>query len=249
MKFAKRFGAFLIICSLVLGVFVACEPREKKIYDEVYAHLNERYKGVEFEINGYTQDIETSGKYVFDVTCLTTGLRFDVIKSSLYISDSYYVVHANNRLQQALFELLGDAKELVCLESVQCFDRYKADKATYRFNEDVESVSKDLDELDSIFRVNMSDMESSNEAAQCVYMFCDILESKGVSLKRVNFEFTLNGERIRLETNTGAIDRMMSFDALERLFEQSKTTSANNIFYKDHDSDIKVIPFPNSYSQ
>ncbi len=248
MKFAKRSCAFLLVCSLLIGFLVACEPKEKKIYDEVYAYLNECYKGVEFEINSYTQDIETSGKYVFDVTCLTTGLHFTVIKSSLYISDSYYVVHANNRLQEELFELLGSATELVNLESVQCFDRYEEDSVSYRFNEDAESVAVDLDELESIFRVNMSEMESSNEAAQCVYMFCDILENKGISLERVNFEFTLNGERIRLETNTNAIDSMHSFEALERLFEQTKTSTASNIFYKELDSDIKVIPFPNSYN-
>ncbi len=250
MKFGKRIFAAVLILAFSVFMLASCESKEKKLYDEVYAYLEERYKGVEFEIKNYVQYAETSGKYFFQVTCTTTGVDFHVIKTTLFMSDSYYVVHANHRLQNEVFEVLGVARDLISVESVQCFDRYQRDSGTYRFSEDTEAFSKNLYDLKEIFRVNMKEMPSSNEAAQCIYMFCDILENAGISLERVNFQFVLNEETIRLETDTKTIDNLTSFESLEKILDQTKLpSSGTNIFYKESGSDIKVIPFPATYNQ
>ena len=119
MKRIKRVLALLAALAFVLILCASCESNEQKLYDKVYAHLNEKYKGVEFRINSHTQDVETSGKYTFQVTSITTGLDFEVIMTSMLISDSYYVVHANNQLRLNLFELIGSARSLICLEDIQ----------------------------------------------------------------------------------------------------------------------------------
>lgn len=244
MKRIKRVAALFLALSLVLLTCASCASNDQKLYDKVYAHLNEKYKGVEFQINSYKQDVETSGKYTFNVTCLTTNIEFEVIMSSLLISDSYLVAHANKRLCDDLFELFGSARTLICLDYVQCFNHYLEDGGGYRFNEDVELTSYSVEDLTSIYRVTLADIESSGDAAQCVYMFCDILASKGIILDEVTFYFVLNGESILFTTNTNTIEKLESFEPLEALFEKAKSPSElNSLFYREPGSDTKIITY------
>lgn len=244
MKRIKRVLALLAALAFVLILCASCESNEQKLYDKVYAHLNEKYKGVEFRINSYTQDVETSGKYTFQVTSLATGLDFEVIMTSMLISDSYYVVHANNQLRLNLFELIGSARSLICLEDIQCFDHYQSENSTYRFNEDPELPSYSVYDLTSIDRVTLSGIESSSDAAQCVYMFCDILYTKGVVLDSVTFDFVLNNEPILFTTNTTTVKELLSFEPLEELFERAKSPAElNTLFYKEPGSDTKIITY------
>ncbi len=244
MKQIKRLTALLLVCLLSLSVFTACTTNEQKLYNGVYAYLGEKYKGVEFKINSHTQDTQASGQYTFQVTCLTTGVEFEVIKLSTMTSDSYYVSHANNKLRTELFELFGDALELVRVDDVQCYDVYRENGGKFSFNEDSELASYLLEDIDSIYRVHMSSVVDAGDAAECIYMFCDILEGEGVVLEEIGFEFMLGGEMIRLQTSTASILNTDSYENLTRLFEEAKTSSPiNNIFYKDPDSNVKVIPY------
>jgi hypothetical protein len=244
MKQIKRVIALFLALTLGLLVFASCASNDQQLYDKVYTYLNEKYKGVEFQINGYVQDVQTSGKYTFDVTCLTTETDFEVIMSSLLVSDSYLVAHANKQLRDDIFELFGSARSLICLGDAQCFDHYLADGSGYRFNEDVELTSYTVDDLTDIFRVTLTDIESSGDAAQCVYMFCDILALKGIVLDKVTFSFVLNEEQILFTTNTNTIEALASFEPLEELFEKAKSPSGlNHIFYREPGSDTKIITY------
>ncbi len=243
MKRLRRAVA-LLLAGILLLLTVSCQSGETRAYDKAYAYLYDKYKGVEFEILEYTQDMQTSGKTTFRVLCVTTGLEFEVVMTSLMMSDSYLVIHANSAINQSVFELLGDASGLVCLESVQCFDHYLSDGNTYRFNEDVELTSYSVYDVKEFYRVNLEDMISSNEAAQCIYMFCDVLSRRDVSLDKITFDFTLNGEKLLFTTNTQTIRGMNSFETLENLFESTFNPSAiGNIFYKDPNSDTKIITY------
>ena len=244
MKRIRQVTALILTLTLVILLCASCVSNDQKLYDKVYAHLNERYKGVEFRINGYTQDIQTSGKYTFDVTCLTTNIDFEVIMSSLLVSDSYLVTHANKRLEDRLFELVGSARTLICLDDVQYFDHYEKEGNGYRFNEDEELISYSIEDLTFIYRVTLTGIEDSADAAQCVYMFCDILESKGIVLDEVTFSFSLNAEPILFTTDTNTVEQLESFEPLEELFEKSKSPSAlDTIFYRDPNSDTKIITY------
>ena len=244
MKRIRQVAALILALTLVVMLCVSCVSNDQKLYDKVYAHLNERYKGVDFRINGYTQDIQTSGKYTFDVTCLATDIDFEVIMSSLLISDSYLVSHTNKWLEEDLFELFGSARSLICLDHIQCFDLYLAEGSGYRFNEDAELTSYSVKDLTKIYRVTLTDIVSSADAAQCIYMFCDILNSKGIVLDEVAFSFVLNGEPILFTTTTNTVESLESFEPLEILFEKSKSPSAlDTIFYRDPDSNVKIITY------
>lgn len=248
MKQMKRFIALILVLSFSLCVLTSCESTEQRVNNKVYTYLNEKYKGIEFEINGYKQDTETSGKYTFDVTCLTTGLDFEIIMSSLVTSDNYYVVHANQKLRNELFDMMGASRELICVDDIQCFDYYLSDSGTYLFNEDVEVTSYMATDLKELHRVKLVGVKDANDAAQCVYLFCDILKSKNVILDKVTFEFVLDDDKILFTTNTKTIEDTVngtdSFSALEELFEMAETSvNFNNLFYKDPDSDAKVITY------
>ncbi len=243
MKRLKRFFAVLMVFALLAAVFAGCETQEAKIYERVYAHLHEKYKGVDFQINGYTQNTETSGRYILDITCLTTGVDFQMTMSSLLVSDSYFVSHANDRLRSDIYEALGFDPKSIYIEDVQCFDLYISESDTVRFNENVELSTISLDELKEIYRVYLVDVPSSNDAAQCIYFFCDILELEDYTFDKISFDFKLGKEHVRVETSTDAINTS-SIAEIERLLDDAKSPSAlGNIFYRDPESDVKVIPY------
>jgi hypothetical protein len=147
-------------------------------------------------------------------------------------------------LKNSLFEQIGSARSLICLADVQCFDHYLDEGNGYRFNEDEELTSFGLTDLTSIYRVTLDGIESSGDAAQCVYMFCDILDSKGIHLDEVTFSFVLNGEPILFTTDTNTVEQLESFEPLEELFEKAKSPSAlDTIFYRDPDSNTKIITY------
>ena len=243
MKPMKRFMAALLVASLMLFA-VSCESSEQKAYDKVNAYLAEKYNGMEFEVGGYTQDLETSGKYTFNVTCQTTGIEFEVIMSSLMTSDSYQICYANAQIREEIYDLLGTAKDLTCVENIQCFDRYDEEAGTYRFRDFTEEALHGLDDISSLYRVKLSGVQSPNDAAQCVYMFCDVLYAKGVLLDKITFDFILDGEPILFTTNTNTVEGLDSFEPLEELFTAVKAPSAaNSIFYREPGSDVKVIDY------
>ncbi|MBQ9748108.1 MAG: hypothetical protein IJV98_04920 [Clostridia bacterium] len=243
MKRIRRAVA-LLLAGLCLMFAVSCQSEETRAHEKAYAYLNEKYKGVEFEILDYTQDTQTSGRYTFRVLSITTGLEFEVIMTSLMATDSYIVIHANNAINNHVMELLDGARDLICLESVQCFDHYLSEGGSYRFNEDVELTSYSVYDVKSFYRVKLSDMPNANEAAQCIYMFCDILSHKDVILEELTFDFVLNGEKILFTTSTNTIVDMASFEPLEELFERTNNASLiGNLFYKDPNSDAKIITY------
>ncbi len=248
MKQMKRFITLILVFSLAILALTSCESAEQRAYNKAYNYLNEKYKGIEFEINGYTQETETSGKYTFDVTCLTTGLDFEIIMSSLITSDNYYVVHANKKLRNELFEIFGSARELICLDDIQCFDYYLSDSGTYLFNEDVEVTSYVATDLSELHRVKLVGVKDANDAAQCIYIFCDILKSNNIILDKITFEFVLDDDTILFTTNTKTVEDAVngenSFSVLEELFEMAESSvNFNNLFYKDPASDAKVITY------
>ena len=243
MKRLRRLTVLLLACTFVF-LTVSCQSGDAKAHEKVYAYLSEKYKGVEFEIVEHTQEVETSGKHVFRVRCLATNVTFDVLMTSMMTTDSYIVSHANSVIEQDVMEILGDARPLMCLERVQCFNQYVSEDSTYRFNEDVELTSRSLYDVGEIYRVYLSDMESSNEAAQCVYMFCDILSYRGVVLDQITFDFLLNGEKIRFTTSTETIRGMNSFDELQKLLDSTNNVNViGEFFYKDPDSNTKVFQY------
>ncbi len=243
MKRLKRIVCLLLALSLALFVFAGCETKEQRIYNKVYQHLSDKYQGIDFQINGYVQDTQTSGKYTFDVTCLTTGVDFEVIMTSLFLSDSYFVSHANKKISDEVFAVLGTAAELVYLDEIICFDPYMDQGGNYRFNENVELMSYTLESIHEMYRVMLSDVVSTDEAAQSVWMFCERLASHGITLDKVNFQFVLNGETVRLETNTKTMASLRFEELKARLDEAKSPAALGELFYREPDSDIKVIPF------
>ncbi len=246
MKRLNRWFALCLSLIYILCIFTSCKTQDDKQHDRVYAHLSEKYPGNEFQINTHIQETETSGKHTFNVTCLTTGVDFEVIMTSLFISDSFYVEHGNEELRKDIFAIFGTSKDLLCLEDVQCFDPYLTGSGTYRFKEDEELMYIGLSSLTSIHCVTLTGVSSASEAAQCIYMFCDLLKLKGVVLEKINFEFTLNKESVRVVTDTYSMSSSSIKPLIARLEQKEATNSSGgtNFFYNtDGDSNVKIVPY------
>ncbi len=247
--------ALLLVCVLGLLLFSSCETQKQMAYEKVMAYLNEKHPGYQFTVNGFTQDTETSGKYTFYVTCINTGVDFEVVSTTLFSSDSFTVCHANAEKKKDLYGIFGEsALSRLRIADIQCHDLYLDGGGTYRFNEDEELLMSHAKHLDEIYRVTFSDVASADDAVQRIWMFCDILYSGGteansICLDKVSFEFTLGKETIRVETNTASIDPLLDFTDLIRRIEQAQASTAemNTPFYKDADSGVKIIQYYREY--
>lgn len=242
MKHMKRILAAVLAAAMTL-VLVACVQSDK-VEAQIYDYLEGKYEGYDFEILSYTQEKDTSGRYAVSVHCADNDVDFEIYASSILVTDDFTVKYANSVMESDLIELLGTARPLICVKSIQWLDLYADDSNGYKFREfPLEEIPYTPYDVKNIYRVKLDDMPSSNEAAQCIYMFCDILDYKGVSLDKVTFEFKLADEPIIFTTNTKTALKA-SFSVLETLFERSKSEEEEgNLFYRNPESKIKTIEY------
>lgn len=231
MKYVRKIAAILLIASLVLAV-CACTP-SKKIQNKVYEYLDNKYKGMEFALIDYSQDKETSGKYTINVKCLTTDVDFEIYYSSMFTTDSYSVRWANSVVDPQLIEALGDARSLACVEDVQWLDLYADDSNGYKFREVDAGISYNLENVKEIYRIRLSELESANEAAQCIYMVITALDKKEVELDKATFEFTVDGKPILFTTDTASIKQIPLEDLEAKFYTAESSLKDGNILYKN----------------
>lgn len=254
MKYIKMISAILLSFCLIAGI-ISCtwnQPGEtaqtgqSKVEKEVTAYLTGKYPGVEFEIKEYTQETDMSGRYKVKVLCKPTNVLFDVYHSSILTTDSYAVSQANSYMEEDLLTLLGSARELAKVESIQWKDPFADASNGYKFREmPVEDIPYDPMSATEIHRVYLKDIENPNDAAQSVDMFITVLETKGVSLDRITFEFKLAEDIIVFSTDTKTIlNSISAYDVLEMLFTRVKSNEdEGNLFYRNPDSKAKIIEY------
>lgn len=231
MKYVRKIAAILLAVSFVLAV-CACTP-SKKVQNKIYEYLNSKYKGMEFELVDYTQDKETSGKYTINVKCLTTDVDFEIYYTSMFTTDSYSVRWANSVIDPQLDEALGDARSLACVEEIQWLDLYADDSNGYKFREVDAGISYELKDVKEIYRIKLSELDSANEAAQCVYMVITALDKKEVELDKATFEFTVEGKPILFTTDTVSIKQIPLEDLEAKFYTAESSVKDGNILYKN----------------
>ena len=241
MKIAKLISAIALSAGLVLGG-VACSS--DKVETQVYDYLDEKYDGLDFEIEAYTQDKTMSGRYEVDVLCKNTGVSFMVYHSSMLTTDSYAVSQANAYMNADICELLGAAWDLANVESVQWLDEYAEESSGYKFRSvDVNRLPQNPQSVGEFYRVNLKNIQSPNDAAQCVDMVITVLNTKGVVLDRVTFEFVLGEDTLIFTTNTDTVLNT-TYDILEILFTRIHSNEdEGNLFYRDPNSHKKIIEY------
>ncbi len=231
MKYVKRIAAAVLVLAFAFAIG-ACTP-SKKVQDKVYNYLEEKYKGLEFELLDYKQDKETSGRYTVSAACKTTNVDFELFVSTMYVSDSYSVRWANSVMDEKLMAALGDAKELTYISDAQWLDLYEDGSNGYRFREvDTSMFSWELQDVKEIYRINLSGVPSADEAAQSIYMIVTLLSSAGANLDKVTFDIQMEGKSLLFSTSTAAIKEIFLSD-LEEIFEDAEPAMTNgNIFYQ-----------------
>ena len=243
MKIAKIIAAILLSSGLLLGG-VACASASDKVETQVYEYLNEKYGNMDFEIAGYTQDKSMSGRYEVDVHCKNTGVSFMVYHSSVLTTDSYSVAQANAFMQDDLMEILGVAAELSNVDEIQWKDLFAEESNGYKFRSmNIEEMPHNPYNVSELYRVKLKNIKNPNDAAQCVDMVITVLDTKGISLEKVTFEFVLEGETLLFTTNTKTV-LGTTYDILEILFTRVKSNEdEGNLFYRNPDSHAKIIEY------
>lgn len=231
MKYMRKIAAVVLIISLV-ALICACTP-SKKVQNEVYDYLNSKYKGLEFELLDYTQDKETSGRYTVFAKCLTTDVDFQIYVSSMLTTDSYSVSYANSVMDPQLMNTLGTARDVACVSEIQWLDLYETESNGYKFRSIGSDISYDVKDVNEIYRIKLSGIESANDAAQCVYMAVTTFDMQGIELNSVTFEFTLNDTPILFTTDTASV-KEIPLEDLEAKFYAAESSSGkeSNILFK-----------------
>ena len=185
-----------------------------------------------------------SGRYEVDVLCKNTGVSFMVYHSSMLTTDSYAVSQANAYMNADICELLGAAWDLANVESVQWLDEYAEESSGYKFRSvDVNRLPQNPQSVGEFYRVNLKNIQSPNDAAQCVDMVITVLNTKGVVLDRVTFEFVLGEDTLIFTTNTDTVLNT-TYDILEILFTRIHSNEdEGNLFYRDPNSHKKIIEY------
>ncbi|MBR6743627.1 MAG: hypothetical protein IKM00_00210 [Clostridia bacterium] len=198
----------LVLCIFVSAVgcsFINVTPSaelEQKIYD----YLQGKYPGLEFEIKSYTRDIYTSGKYVFKVFCVTTGIHFLVYQSSFLTTDSYTVTYANLAMEEMLVGVLGETIMSDHAKSLQWLDTYADDATGYRFREvDLATVPDSAVGLESIYRITMY-AQTTEEALHSLRAITEKLDESGIHCNSISFEWVQNDYTIIFTTDTCTIN-------------------------------------------
>jgi len=231
MKYVRKIAAILFAVAFVLTI-CACTP-SKKVQNKVQDYLDDKYKGMKFEFIDYTQDKETSGKYTIHVKCLTTNVDFEIFCTSMLTTDSYSVRWANSVMDTQINEALGDARSLACVEEVQWLDLYAEDSNGYKFRDVDAGISYELKDVKEIYRIKLSELESANEAAQCIYMVMTALDKKEVELDQATFEFTVDGKPILFTTDTSSIKQIPLEDLEAKFYVAESSVKDGNILYKN----------------
>ena len=231
MKYMRKIAAVVLIISLV-ALICACTP-SKKVQNEVYDYLNSKYKGLEFELLDYTQDKETSGRYTVFAKCLTTDVDFQIYVSSMLTTDSYSVSYANSVMDPHLMNTLGTARDVACVSEIQWLDLYETESNGYKFRSIGSDISYDVKDVNEIYRIKLSGIESANDAAQCVYMAVTTFDMQGIELNSVTFEFTLNDTPILFTTDTASVKEIPLEDLEAKLYAaESSSGKESNILFK-----------------
>ena len=197
----------LLAIALVTGA-VSCSfsfltpPHSEELELKIYDYLQEKYPSLEFDITSYKQDTFTSGKYVFNVTCKTTGIDFLVYQSSFLTTDSYTVTYANLSVEEMLVGILGEAIMSTHAKSVQWLDMFADGNTGYRFREvDLTTLPTSALEIEDIYKIvlNFQDTETTVQALKAI---AEKLTGEEIQCDTIMFEWIQNDYTIEFTTNT-----------------------------------------------
>ena len=238
MKF-KRILSMLLMLSIII-IVSACSflsVSSDKVDHIVYDYLNNKYPDLEFEIKSHTQDTYTSGRYVYDIFCKTTGVDFTLYHSSFLTTDSYSVVYANASAEKSLREPFGEEFGSLYIEKIQWVNFYADGSDGYRFRDmttqKLPDSIKDIKEIYS-FVLKTNSFETTAEAAKILKETISEFYDAGVVLETITFQFYLTKDSVLLTTDTETI-----LNATEETLEQLLTHIADA---QVTDEIVEVVP-------
>ena len=205
MKFSRILLTAILTLILLIGA-VACSllttTQSEQLETKIYAYLDEKYPDLEFEIQDYTQDTYTSGRYVFRVFCKTTEIGFEIYQSSFLTTDSYTVTYANREMEKMFLSFFGDSLSEAQIQSIQWFDPYADGNSGYKFRDvDLTQLPHSVSEVKNIHRISLL-ANDTDGVMQALKTVTEKLNAADVVCDQITFEWLQNDFSVILTTNT-----------------------------------------------
>lgn len=205
MKTVRRVLGCLLVLGIALSV-IGCTP-SKKIQNNVLGYLQDKYgDGLSFEYIDYTQDKGASGRYEVNARCTTDGTVFQIyVYSSLFITDSYSVVRANDTMDKAIRELFLTKDYSDYIEKITWKNLFEDDAADYRFRTVEEPNVVDIREANRIYRVALTAGRTPEQYVSWMFNFLYDMKDSGAEVADVSFEFPYGDDTFVIHTDYGTI--------------------------------------------
>lgn len=223
MKKFKRFTALFFVVLYLLAA-TSCQASDK-VLQKINNYLTDEYPGKTFEVMSYTQKNETSGRYEVNAVCLDDNIEFEIyIYSTIYASDSYSVLRANEQMEKAIrAELDSFYKNLSGnLKTIQWLDVYEDGAQGYSFRYVDSKKDYTLANLNNteIYKIEFADGLTISEVGGSIYDFMNDFYSYTpyvvgattfvYTLNEITYEFTTDAQSIHEMGKTGVVNILLS---------------------------------------
>lgn len=217
-----------------------------KVETAIYDYLKNKYPNLNFEIKGRTQDMYTSGRYVFDVYCTDTSVVFTVYHSSFLTSDSYSVIYANNRMEESLRETFGEEFNEQYLDSLRWKDLYVEGCEGYRFRDmDITKIPYEVSEVSDIrlFVLKNDAFKGEAEAAEALKAVVAKFDEAGIDLKKIVFQMQLGKDTVLLTTDAYSVRTATEEELMERLVHIANAQGTDKYVQVFFGQDLKTAEY------
>ncbi len=240
MKCFRKIVAAALMLSLVFCL-CACTP-PKKVIDEVYSYLNDKYPNSEFVMGTVEQDTVTSGKYIISVYCKTTDIDFNIYASTLIVTDGYGAKYANDVIFDQVKEIFGENYEASRIADFQWVDIYEEGFSGYRFREMSSTENYNVRDVESVYRIKLTEVTTAGEAVSAMQNILLTLSEKGADFEEVTFEFVLDGDVILFTTNTYSLATTDTVALEERILSAEAESKETTMLFTQHE-EPKIVAF------
>ncbi len=248
MKF-KQILSVLLLLSILIGA-CACSflsvSSSDKVETAIFDYLKNKYPNLNFEIKGYTQDMYTSGRYVFRVFCTDTSVDFTVYHSSFLTTDSYSVIYANMRMEESLREMFGEEFNASYVESIRWKDIYVEGWEDYRFRDmDITKIPYAVSEVSDIrlFVLKNDSCTNEAEAVETMKAVVSKFDEAGIDLKKIVFQMTFGKDTVLLTTDAYSVRTATEKEFTERLVHIAKAQGTDDFVQVFYGQDLKTAEY------
>lgn len=219
--------AFLCVGALLISSCSLTKRYEK----QVLSYLETKYDGEEFELLSYTKNKKTSSRYEIKAVCVSDNTKFDIYAySASNISDGYAVTRANNTMRDKLNRVFSYSEASKYVTDIRWLRLYNEETTDYSFlDADKVDTYTEEPEITSIDAIIFGKPLKEEQVADGIISSVKALESAGIHVDSIGFEFTVLTQSCRMESSMTEIEDSTAEEIVEfikvRLNESKESQS------------------------